>query len=221
MALDLASLVKLRPMLYHLTARENLNAIWGVNPKVLRSAAELIRGIGGKDRARRIQRLLRQRRPEALRIEVAGRTAVLRDQGPLHAGNIAFEDGLTFDGLVQLLNERVYFWPGDERGPVVAGRNHFARYTLKEPEDCVVFAALLAANADSTPQLSCCNSGSPRCNPISGKAPRGPRTFLPAESFEGTASEVVEVTFLGSVVLPPEAVEVVSGAEARWRGWAG
>jgi hypothetical protein len=220
MPLDLSSLIALRPILYHLTARENLTAIWAGTPPVLVSAADLIRAKSGGPPA---ESLLRQRREKKVRIKVAGRPIVLRDQEPLHAGHVALPEGTTFEDVVQLLNERVYFWPGDNFGPIPAGRHHFARYTVKEPEDCVVFAIpfadLLAANPANPPLLTRCNSGSPRSHPVTGKQPRGMQTFLPASRFEGTASDVVEVTFYKSVWLPRDVIELVSGAGAVARGW--
>ena len=225
MPLDLASLVALRPVLYHLTSRVNLAAIRAVRPLVLRPAAELLRRVAGRDSEHRAARLLTQRRPGPARIDVSGRPVVLRDQEPLHPGHVALEGGMTFQDLVRLLNERVYFWPGDGRGPVAAGRRHFARCTIKEPADCVVlavpFAALLEENPGNPPLLTACNSGAPRSHPITGPQPRGPSTFAPAERFEHTACDVVEVTFARGVCLPSGGVEVVCGLEARTRGWAG
>jgi hypothetical protein len=129
----------------------------------------------------------------------------LRDQAPLHRGNIALESGFTFEDHILALNSRVYFWPGNDSGPIDYGRRHFERY---RHEDVVVLVmplvSTITVNPGVPPELSSCNSGSPRCNPhVPGnKALRGPSTFRTPDRFEGTASEVVEVTFAAAIRLP-------------------
>ncbi|CAG1010985.1 hypothetical protein PHYC_03975 [Phycisphaerales bacterium] len=190
----------LRPFLYHLTARRNLDRILA-GPRLLAPTMDLLKAAGRLE-------LLRQRRRAHVPIVIGGQTVVVRDQAPLHAGNIAFQDGFALEDLVEMLNLLVYFWPGAEDGPIIYGSRHFQRY---QDEDAVVLKipllSLREANPLLCPQFSSCNSGSPRCNPVRGKAPRGPRTFLPASSFEGTASDVVEVVFAQAVLLPGD-VEV-------------
>jgi hypothetical protein len=127
-----------------------------------------------------------------------------------------------FGDPVADLDRRVSFRPGDVRGPVREGRNHFARHALKEREACAVLVAptaplLAAAPPSLAAEFSACNSGSPRCHPKSPhpgrKAPRGPRTFLPAHEFDGPPGGVVEATFPGGVDLPWGAVRVTDPAD--------
>jgi len=197
---QLQDMVRVRPMLFHLTASSNIDRIRSLGR--LDPAADLIRAAGHDGE------LLTERRTGHVPIVVAGTRVLLRDQAPLHAGNVALDAGYSFGDVVRMLNERVYFWPGTTAGPIASGVNHFTRYAVKEREDCVVLvipsASLLAANPTLPPLFSRCNSGSPRHNPKSGKQPRGPHTFRPAEQFEGTARDIVEVTFAGPVRLPKD-----------------
>ncbi len=109
----------------------------------------------------------------------------------------------------------MFFWPGTHTGPNAYGRRHFARYAA---DDCVVLciptAALVTANPPPGPRLEVCrhNFGSPRCT-TGRKSPRGPRTIVGLEDFDGTAGEVVEVTFLGRVNLPVDDMRVARVGE--------
>lgn len=138
---------------------------------------------------------------------------MLRDQMPLHPGNMAIDDGLGFADVVEMLNERVFFWPGSEAGPIESGRRHFQRYG---EEDCRVLVipteSMFRANPGTRAEFCRFNSGSPRWT--GGRAsPRGKRTFRRAFEFDGTASDVVEVTWVGRVALPPDSRVVDHG---RW-----
>lgn len=206
MGFDLTRFAEARPRLYHLTARANLDGI--LRTGRLEAARVLMERAGDMS-------MLRQRRREHYRLRVDGREVVLRDQKPLHRGNIAFEGGFGFEDVVEALNRRVFFWPGDEEGPIDYGRRHFGRYG---GEDCVVLvvptAALLEANPDVQAEFCRFNSGSPRCTGGRG-APRGPRTFLPAHECPFSPGAVKEVTFREFVRLPAAGhVEVAS--HLRW-----
>jgi hypothetical protein len=191
MGLDLELFVERRPYAYHLTAAENFQILR--NSGVIRSAAELIERAGCSG-------LLRMRRHGPVPIQIGGKGAFLRDQDPLHEGNIRFEGGWQMADLVEELNRHVFFWPGTAAKPNDYGTRHYERYSRSEKLVIVRVptASLINANPNVKPRFCRFNSGSPRC--VGGhKSPRGPDTFLPAERFPGTASAVAELTFRGAI----------------------
>lgn len=195
MSFDLDRYAKLRPFLYHLTASENVEGICAT--KRLYSAANMLASAGRLD-------LMRVRRKKHEVIPVDRQRVWLRDQFPLRAGNADLADSWSFEDLVKHLNQRVFFWPGTDDGPIHYGRSHFARYAHERPTILRVrFESLRKANPERTPLFCPYNSGAPRCS-YGLKAPRGPDTFLAAEHFHRTASRVAEVTFLDHIKLPSD-----------------
>ena len=191
--MDMHRFCETRPCLYHLTATSNIDSIFAIREIV--SAASILRGAG-------MEAHLRTKRAVHLPVEVNGRSILLRDQRPFHCGNCRFEGGWDCGDVLTALNERVFFWPGDLDGPIDYGVRHFERYAGEACSVLVVpTAELLASNADRTPQVCRYNSGSPRCTGGRG-SPRGPQTFVQAESFAGTPGTVREVTFTERVILP-------------------
>ena len=194
-------------MLYHLTARANLDRI--LSDGEIASAAELMHRAG--DVAP-----FRSRRRDAYALERAGtQLGLLRDQAPLHPGNIELHGGWSFEDFVESLNRRVFFWPGDTSRPIDYGLRHFARY---EQEDVVVIRVSTATLLEMNPVPKLCryNSGSPRC--VGGRrSPRGPATFVHPADADFTPGRVVEVTFEGRAVLPSEGLNGMPGADRRNR----
>jgi hypothetical protein len=192
MTLNLIDFLETRPRLFHLTAESNVERIR--ESGVLSPASHLLRSAG-------FARNIRRRRPGSLLIRDGDRRIHIRDQAPLHAGNVELAGGWSFEDLVEHLNDHVFFWPGDDR-PNDYGRRHFARY---RDQDCrvLVFSTrgLLAANRDLPPRLCRFNSGSPRCTG-GRRSPRGPDLFQLVDEYGGTAATVVEVVFRGEVRLP-------------------
>lgn len=184
-----------RPYLYHLTDKANLAHIRRTNQ--LYPAAFFMEAAGRHD-------LLRQRRRRHERVIVGETVIIVRDQAPLHKGNISFEDGYTFDSFVECLNRRVFFWPGTVSGPISYGTRHFARYRGEHPIILrVLMESVLAVNPATRPLYCGYNSGSPRCS-YGNKSRRGASTFLPAGDFKGPPSKVVEVTFQEPITLPAD-----------------
>ena len=134
-----------------------------------------------------------------------GTPVVLRDQAPLHEGNMDLQEGWTLEDFVEQLNQRVFFWPGTEDGPIDYGLRHFGRYASERPHLIRVrLASLLAANPGAMAQFCRYNSGSPRC--VQGRrSPRSERTFLDHADVDFQRNQVVEVTFRGEVGLPFDA----------------
>lgn len=196
------------PFAYHLTARANLGRIQ--RTERLESAAAMIQAANQLN-------LLSLRRRELREIIVDGETVILRDQAPLHAGHIDFQNGWTFPQLIESLNSRVFFWPGDGGGPIAHGERHFARYEDQGPAILrIPLAALVEANPDRLPLFCHFNSGSPRT--VGGrKSPRGPRTFLSCDQFERNHRDVIEVTFEDIVALPMDETEVQLEPGGTWQ----
>jgi hypothetical protein len=206
MALDLAAFTRTRPYVYHLTSGANLDSILAGNR--IDSAATLIVKDGRTE-------MLRRRRSTHEIVQVEGRDVWLRDQAPLHAGNLALSGGWSFGDLLEALNTRVFFWPGTEVGPSDYGRRHFGRYVGEAPVLIrVKTAALIAENRDSAAEFCRYNSGSPRYS--SGQpSPRGPDTFAAAARFDWSPKHVVEVVFRGAVRLPAS-LELGADPDGPW-----
>src|SRR5438045_2237603 len=77
--------------------------------------------------------LMRVPRRQSIRTMVDGRTIVLRDQAPLHKGNMQLPKGHTFEEFVENLNKRIFFWPGTDAGPRDYGLRHFEHYKEEQP----------------------------------------------------------------------------------------
>ena len=191
--------VHARPFLWHLTARSNAAMIQASGR--LDSAATTLSKVGRAAEAV-------AKRSSLVDVEGGLGTVCLRDQAPLHQGNVALSGGWTFGDLVRHLNDFVFFWPGTSEGPIDYGIRHFARYrdqattVLRVPT-----LSLLTANTMADVRVCRYNSGSPRCSG-GRKSPRGPGMFVPLDQFEGTPSQVVELVVRDGVQLP---------ADTEWR----
>lgn len=187
---------RVRPYLYHLTDRSNLDHMREMGK--LFPAAALFEQDGRID-------LLRVRRAKHIELRVGPRRILIRDQAPLHRGNLSLANGYSFEEFIESLNRRIFFWPGSSRGPISYGVRHFDRYQRELPVIVRIgFDSLVLANPGAEPRYCGYNSGSPRCS-NGVKSPRGPETFLSAAEFRRTPSQVVEVTFDGSITLPTDA----------------
>jgi hypothetical protein len=208
MAIDLERFVEIRPLMFHLTASNNLPRIRSL--RQLESAAILLARAGLHDEMTR-------RRPENQIITVDDIEVCLRDQTPLHERNVEFAEGWDFSQVVALLNQRVFFWPGSNmrHGPNDHGFRFYERY---EHEDLAVLRVptrdLLKSNSDNPPEFCRYNSGSPRCSRGRG-SPRGSDTFLTASCCNFLEREAVEVAFVGKAVLP----DSTSIRRFSWTSW--
>jgi hypothetical protein len=195
MPISSEKLIRLRPFLFHLTAASNVARI--LRMRRLESTATMLRQAGRSD-------LAKTRRREHVQVKLKGETVELRDQAPLHAGNLALEQGWTFNDFVSHLNDRVFFWPGGARGPSPYGVRHYERYAAEKPSILRISTAALLAQNPTQPPLYCrYNSGSPRCS-NGVKSPRTTRTFLSGDEADFGVGEIVEVTFIGDIQLPAE-----------------
>jgi hypothetical protein len=192
-AFSLESYARIRPFLYHTTAPDNLARIraTGQLESAGRIRADTPAGPGP-----------RLRRKETLPVITRGGVVLIRDQAPLHEGNITFTGGWGMATLLEELDRRVFFWPGTEKGPIDYGLRHFLRYRSHGVKVLrVSFQAILRRNPGAVPYFSRFNSGSPRF--VNGRpSPRGADTFQRSEQCDYAPGRVVEVTFLDCVLLP-------------------
>jgi len=205
MTLKTEDFSRIRPYLFHLTAKANIPKIR--NERILYCSAILMSHSPA---------LLKHKRAASLQTEHNGVQVQVRDQAPLHLGNIRFEGGWTFADLLQSLNGRVFFWPGKSAGPIPYGVRHFCRYRRDNPVILRVrFDDVINANPECPPEFCKFNSGSPRCTG-GQRSPRGPNTFLSAQEACFSPASVVEVTFPNRMFLP-SVVEFASSLEGPWQ----
>jgi Family of unknown function (DUF7002) len=197
----LKDLAAVRPFLYHLTARMNVERIR--RTRVLQSASTIADLAG--DGAR-----FTTPRRAGLVVRIGEEFVHIRDQAPLHAGNVRFEGGWNFERLLRELNDRVFFWPGTAGGPIPHGIRHFARYR----DDDVVLIRVPTTLMPPGAEVCFYNSGSPRW--VDGRpSPRGPATFSLPGVVSLPPSRTVEVTWPGSVSLPGD-VQVSAYPNGPW-----
>jgi hypothetical protein len=156
--------------------------------------------------------LATQRRARHMVLVVGGSEVRVRDQSPLHEGNIDFESGWDFARLVEALNNRVYFWPGTADSPIDYGLRHMGRYLNEGPVVVKVPCRRMFA-LNPNPLFCKFNSGSPRCTG-GRKSPRGSATFQSHTDCNLAVSDIVEVTFEGVARLPDETELLTIG---EWR----
>ena len=198
--------VRLRRYLYHTTVSNNLVRVRQTGQ--LDSAAALAHRCDGRS-------LSNERRLEAQSLNIAGDTPWLQTQRPLRTGNTAFENGYTIEDLVSVLNGKVFFWPGTERGMSKYGERHKTKNVW--PDDAAPVTLRIGtgeAFAISRPSFCRFNSGAPRTY-FGRKSPRGPRTFLPADSFAGNPGDVVEVVFDQTINLP-DSTQILDEEHGIW-----
>src|SRR6202161_4132287 len=112
MGFSIAEYRALRPTLWHLTHRQNLELTRksrDLKPADLLASANL-------DAPRRGR-------------EIVHGLPVLRDQDLLHEKNIAFELGFSMRDLLRELNRRVFFWPGSVDRPSKSGQGAIHRFS--------------------------------------------------------------------------------------------
>lgn len=206
MGIDIEQIIRLRPYLFHLTDSRNVDRI--LRTGVLEPASQILTIAGRED-------LLEKKRGAHVKVSVGRDNIFLRDQAPLHAGNMKLPAGWKFETFVRRLNDRVFFWPGSASGPIDYGVRHFNRYAHEKPSILRISLASLA-EANEGLQLEVCryNSGSPRWS-RGIPSPRGPSTFVRPASASFPATQIVEVTVAGPVKLPFE-VEIGLSPRGQW-----
>lgn len=208
--MDIENFVRLRPFVYHLTDRGNLEGILAMES--ILSTVE----IAGLTDVPDPKTLLRTRRPEHVElIGKDGKKFKIRDQRPISIKVLkkCLENNWEPEDFIEHLNNRVFFWPTIKRL-----ETHFGRYYKENPIILrVVTSELIALNPHV--EFSRLNSGATRANPyLGGIAPkRGQNTFLKPDRFNGSASKVVEVTFEKLCKLPMHAISIGNTPSGNWR----
>ena len=206
MAFQESKFIEIRPYLYHLTFESNLPRIQAHSKLV--SASRLLAQSGD-------HHLIYQRRTNAYVANTPDSKSTIRDQQPLHAGNVDFEIGWDLTKLVDHLNQFVFLWPGKPEGPSDYGIRHFKRYANETNVMLRLKTVdMLKANHENKPLFCSFNSGAPRCSG-GRKSPRGSSTFVTARHAQYNASDVVEVVFRDRAVLP-QTYEVSSNFDGPW-----
>ncbi len=197
--MDIQKFIKLRPYLYHLTDKRNLDSIF--ENRTLISTVNLVLQVNLPN----AETFLRTRRVGHQDISNQKSKIILRDQDPLFEkiASKNLELGITFGDFVYILNSRVFFWVKD-----TDLATHYKRYENQNEFPVVLrfgTTDLLGAN-EHKPMFCRLNSGAPRCSSYhpEGAPQRGKSTFQYAEDYERTPSSVREVTFEGSCKLPTE-----------------
>jgi hypothetical protein len=206
MAFTLQAYQQKRPYLFHLTRLENFSRI--LRTRQLESASHILNLAGQPNIA-----LLH--RANDLIVTIDGQDVIVRDQAPLHIGNVKFTGDWDGDKLIKEINKRIFFWSGSIRGPVANAQRHFDRYKKDKPIVLRIrFDELVQVNPAKQPYFCKYNSGSPRYT--NGRAsPRGPETFSPGIDCTFAPTEVIEVTFLHSITLP-ETTESAATYAGPW-----
>jgi hypothetical protein len=204
------------PMLYHATREANLPSI--VARKSLLSPDETNRLAGRvpTHTPRRSGAGDSRNKPVKFPFMLPNGTVYLSDHDRLHDGHILFEPEWDLRRFITLLDSLVFFWPEGDSGPSDQGHDHFKRYA-KASERMLVLAVPLGdvIKENGAPQISSCNSGAPRSNPISGKQPRGAATFREIGDLS-SRDDIVEVVFRSQVRLP-ESTRCAADYDGPWK----
>lgn len=200
-SMEIADFIRIWPCLFHMTAASNLAAI--LTYRKLFTAHRLLRGASRSA-------LVQLRRDEEVIVELSSFSVVIRSQQPLDPTCLELDGGWTLSRYVQALNSRVFFWPGTETGPVEDGARMVERQKgmgaaiLRVPT-----LSLFRLNRHLPPSFSPHNTGAAWCEE-GGKSRRGDNSFLLCDQFEGSGVSVAEVSFEGTIELPPDTLVALS-----------
>jgi hypothetical protein len=110
---------------------------------------------------------------------------------------------MTISDYIQILNRRVFFWPGTETGPIKDGE----RMAQRHKESGIILrmqtTSLFEFNRHILPVFSPHNTGAAWCE-NGKKSHRGNSSFLLCEQFMEPAVNVAEVSFAGTINLPED-----------------
>ena len=174
MAVSVDQLASRHPTLYHMAHRDSWRSIRQHGLLSTRALLSLFE-VPSQD----ANRILSSHRAESVEIRHSIRgSAVIRDQKPMSDEGLwrALQDDLTPADWYQILNDKVFFWPSEDRLQRMMNAPPYRRQ-----EHVVLVArtdALLRAVRDRV-LLSPLNSGATRPMPH----PRGLETFQPMDSY--------------------------------------
>lgn len=129
----------------------------------------------------------------------------IRDQLPLRPGSVEFTGGWKLQDLLDELNSRVFFWPGDGVRSRGRSEGHYNKYAVSGAVAVIrmPLRSLLESNPSRWLHVSRCNTGSARSyygRPVR----RGPGIFALPETADFTRGKVVEFSFKEEITLPRE-----------------
>jgi hypothetical protein len=208
--MDIQKFILLRPVLYHLTDKNNLESI--LEERTLKST----KSIAEEFAVDNVKDFLTSKRPKHVQLSKGQKSIIIRDQYPICFYEKALKRGLESDctvaDFILMLNSRVFFWP-----TLKDLYSHFGRYENEKPIILKVNTEeLLSLN--KAPKFCRINSGAPRphCRHNGNAVSRGHNTFLLAENFAYRPSEVREVTFEDACKLP-DTLHVSNHPEGKFR----
>ncbi len=189
----------LRPYLYHLTDKANVQSILNGGKLLSTAALTKVFDVENPDE------FLRSRRIGHKKIAKGDKFVMIRDQDPLSINILKknLEGGFSVEDFIYSLNSRIFLWPTEKDLQI-----HYGRYeNQKEYPMILRFKTedVFSINK-SEPQFCRLNSGAPRCSCYyaEGAPPRGKNTFKIAAEYNYLPSSVREVTFIDSCKLPEE-----------------
>jgi hypothetical protein len=208
--MDRNLLIKRRPYVYHLTANENIANIYG--EKRIYSTRHIVEMSGLSDEEQ--EEFLTSKRIGHKILTWGDQEISIRDQDPINLNLLprCLIDGVSVGEFINILNQRVFFWPTIPR--------LFRHYSRYEPENPIIIRVrtkdILDLNVGI--DLSSINSGATRCHPSYGgnPPPRGNETFVPIDDWAENIGSIAEVTILDSCILPDN-FQVSNHYNGPWR----
>jgi hypothetical protein len=194
--------IRHRPFLYHYAPLANIERI--IKRREMLSAEVIVRKAHAYDPSQVLspETFLRMPRDRSIVLRIGPLEEdvfVLNDQLPMvHRSSFAELDG-THGDFVALLNRFIFYWPGNQDGPITKGDHgqsfrrrykHFAE--LRIPIDDVWTDGF-------HPKFCRYNSGAPQKR---DRVKRGPSIFVDASDDKVVTRKVVETIFLKQVALP-------------------
>jgi len=196
--MDIERFIAIRPYLYHLTDPRNVPLI--IQDKRLISTKSL--AIDSELDDKKTVEFLRNKRSGHQTLQRHGVEVYIRDQDPISMKSLAkgTTGGLTANDFLEILNERVFFWP-----TIKDLKIHFERYENEEPT-ILRFRTEDILTLNPSPEFCYLNSGAPRCIAHYGgkPAPRNRETFRVATQFERSHTSVREFTVVDQASLPSD-----------------
>lgn len=194
--MELKQFIKIRPHIYHLTDKRNLDSILStgklLSTKKLVAASDLTSK----------KEFLTTRRKDHEVITAGGVQYYIRDQRPLSLKILegCLDKGVSKEDFISYLNSKVFMW-----GKMAGLESHYARYIAQDENPIILrFNTEEVFTLNKGPRFTRLNSGAPRSSSyLGGKgSPRGLNTFESAADYSASAGTVNEVVFDEQCILP-------------------
>jgi hypothetical protein len=194
--MELKQFIKIRPHIYHLTDKRNLDSILSTGK--LLSTKRLVAAADLKSK----KEFLTTRRKDHEVITAGGVQYYIRDQRPLSLKILdgCLDKGVSKEDFISYLNSKVFMW-----GKMAGLESHYARYIAQDENPIILrFNTEEVFSLNKEPKFTRLNSGAPRSSSyLGGKgSPRGLSTFESAIDYSSSAGTINEVVFDEQCVLP-------------------